>query len=145
MSLCQELECSVITIQQACTLFVQALLSASLGDVSDYSVSRYSDHVFRTDHISDEDNEHGNDSRHCLCGLYKAKTDENLRPLNEDNGARSASRSDISNSESCSFRNAVEEYDGVVIDSFTVGVSALKTSVLTACSVLKIGQVVENL
>ncbi|XP_060587993.1 molecular chaperone MKKS-like [Ruditapes philippinarum] len=145
VELSEELECLVITLQQACTLFVQALLSASLTDVNNYSVSRNSGHVFRSSDVTKDSNKLGNDNKRCSCGIYKAKANENLLQLTENDSFYLTRKNGTLNCEKCPLTDAIEECDEVVIDSFTVGINALQTAVLTACSVLKIGQVVENL
>jgi hypothetical protein len=135
----------VTTLQQACTLFVQALLSASLTDVNNYSVSTNSGHVFKSSDVTKDGNKLGNDNKRCCCGIYKAKANENLLQLTENDSFYLTRKNGTLNCEKCPLTDAIEECDEVVIDSFTVCINALQTAVLTACSMLKIGQVVENL
>ncbi|XP_053400180.1 molecular chaperone MKKS-like isoform X1 [Mercenaria mercenaria] len=140
--LSEVLECPASTIQQACILFRQALITAALG-VHSCSVSRHSGHVFSNDDVKGDDDSDDNDGggdRYCLCGIYKARKDEELIRLREDEDM--CVKTEVGK---LPVGDAIEKHDSVVMDSFSMCVNALQTSVLTACSVLKIGQVVENL
>lgn len=137
--LSEELECPVSLIKEAVLYFTHALVTAALGGYHGYRISKHSGHLFRNAGI--HANETG-DFQLCSCGIYEAKNEEEFVTLVNSQDVQFDTN--LIKNEYVPLTDVIDKRN-VVLDSFSVCVNVLQTSVLTACSILKIGQVVENL
>lgn len=144
-SLASELECSQSTLMKSCELFTHALQMAALpgNHRNQYSISETDGHVYQTESngICLETDTKLNGFTMCCCkfALNKDSTDsiKNMRfeKLEYTGSCRVPSVEDVT--------EALKSRD-LLLDNFTVCINALKTAVLTACTVLRIGQVIQN-
>lgn len=137
--LCSDLECPASVIKEACQMFCQALWTAAGISPSLHSVSRSSGHVFRLlEEVDTSQRLHT-----CCCGIDTSTCMEELTPLSTELDSVSPKFTKSRNSQVLSDRLLDSRH--VVMDGFSMCMNALQTAVLTACTALKIGQVVENL
>ena len=145
--LASELECSQTILLKSAEIFIHALQLAALqcNHRNQYYVNHANGHLYY-----DEDNAHtfttevhSSSIYSCCCKFHLGKTEsadlknvclEKVRNDTEQNFTPTVAK-DIS--EACQSRC-------LVLDNYTVCVNALKTAVLTASTVLKIGQVISN-
>lgn len=135
----EDLECPASMIKEAAFLFSQALTTGALGGFHGYSISKTSGHVFRTDDCFSSCEL---EKPHCSCGIYQVKENEDFVRLHDSHALYF--KTEEFNKDCITLEDVLKNQD-VVLDSFSASLNALQTSVLTACSILKIGQVVENL
>lgn len=142
-SLSHELECSQSILMKSCELFTHALQMASLASNhrNQYYVDEADGHMYWNETGINGDI-YSCETDMCCCNYQVKKSD----------------MTDVKNvcfdkvdGSSCNFRkpstkDVIEACQSrfLVLDNFTVCINALKTAVLTASTVLKIGQVISN-
>lgn len=144
-SLASELECSQSTLMKSCELFTHALQMAALpcNHRNQYGISETNGHVYQTESngICLETDAKLNGLSLCCCkfAVNKDETDSisNIC-FDKMKGV------DVSRMPSTEDVNEALKSRYLLLDNFTVCINALKTAVLTAFTVLRIGQVIKN-
>ncbi|KAK3595554.1 hypothetical protein CHS0354_021663 [Potamilus streckersoni] len=134
-SLQQELECSSTVLSAAAQIFSNCLQKAAL-------------HSFHGDgdHMTDEYghlhiNQGGHHGKHCCCRLHAKVDDIHIQYVYlKEKLDLPFSFTKVDNQEIL----GIVKSRGMVLDNFSSCLNALKTAVLTACTVLKIGQYIHD-
>lgn len=148
--LSEELECHTRCIQEACSIFTQSLMTAALTCPSKFQQNNQSLHVY----ISHGENifDCGEVNEVCQCGLFTNKPGDTYTFCSNFNntGVEIEPRHDVFDWESSDVSQQRTELEtalasrSVVLDGAGMSQNALQTAVLTACSLLRVGQVMEN-
>lgn len=140
-----ELECSQSAVMKACELFTHALQVAALpgNHRNQYGISETNGHVYKKENDDiylETDTELYHRS---LCQCKFAQNEEGADKLKNFNTEK-VTGTESFNSPSGKDITAALESEYLLFDNFAVCINALKTAVLTASTVLKIGQVISN-
>ena len=130
---------------KSCELFTHALQMAALpgNHRNQYGISETDGHVYQTESngICLETDTKLNGLTLCCCKFAVNKDSTNsiknmcFEKLECNGSCRVPSAEDVT--------EALKSRD-LLLDNFTVCINALKTAILTACTVLRIGQVIKN-
>ena len=139
--LARELECSKSTLLKSCELFTHALQRAGLPGTqsNQYCVSEADGHIYRrsTDSIIIDMNE----MDICCCKFIAGEIDDTMLKNICLERVETINKFDKPSQEELAVASDTRY---LVLDNFSVCLNALKTAVLTACTVLRIGQVISN-
>lgn len=142
--LCDELECSRSSLLKASEIFTSALLHSVLRRPSDGVISLTSGHLHTTSRGANfgEPCTAQNVGKHCLCELTESGQEDMFLPVILD-AKKWMSVTSAEMSATVEVLTVLETRD-IILDSFCMCANALQSAVLAASSVLKIGQVLEN-
>lgn len=150
--MCEELECSDDYILRACSVFTQALVTSGCSQPSMLRRNNITGHVHRLSNMKCAA-ETECVSTICECGLFENKSTDNLSVFfeldckNFQCNKEFRRETDWKISDIGKHKTTLEEALRsrlLVLDSTGMCVNALQTAVLTACSVLRIGQEMGN-
>ena len=136
-----ELECSKSTLLKSCELFTHALQKAGIPGTqcNQYCVSEADGHIYlrSTDSIIIDMNE----TDICSCKFIAGEIDDTKLKNICLERVETINKFDTPSQEELGFASDARY---LVLDNFSVCLNALKTAVLTACTVLRVGQVIGN-
>ena len=145
--LASELECSQALLLKSSVIFTHAILLSALhsNHRNQYYVNETNGHLYYDENSTNFSTNEVPSSQidSCCCKLYCGKTETAVlknvcfEKVGNDSCRNFTQTSTKDISETCQSRY-------LVLDNFIVCVNALKTAVLTASTVLKIGQVISN-
>ena len=141
-------------LTEACQIFIRSLQQTIINPDSQSAINNRNGHVYHSNLDRDYFNSNSlhsnqglNDSNQpkmfCGCSLEKSLPSDSYTSVNITNEHENTCIPEYSVSEPFYLKESLLKRE-IVLDSLSVCVNALKTGVMTACSVLRIGQVLEN-